>query len=237
MKNLTRKIASSGALFVALWTAQTAMGWYDPSIGRWLTRDPIGEPGFQVMQRAGRGITSPSTARWINRDGNLYTFVANNPVDRVDPLGLKIWVCSVETSGFPFYGLGTHAYFWDDRTGTPANKRECGKEGSLGYGGNSSGNIGPSSGETANPWDGNGSRGQTRCFPVDGSDGKEDAVMGCCRKTANNGIFFPWINDCHNSVNDCLGNNGLKSPPHTRGWLPPKPTDPVAPLPIHPFWP
>ena len=74
------------------------------------------------MQRAGRGITSPSTARWINRDGNLYTFVANNPVDRVDPLGLKIWVCSVETSGFPFYGLGTHAYFWDDRTGTPANK-------------------------------------------------------------------------------------------------------------------
>ncbi|MBI4683442.1 MAG: RHS repeat-associated core domain-containing protein, partial [Nitrospirae bacterium] len=40
---------------------------YNPSIGRWITRDPLGEAG---------GI-------------NLYGFVGNNPVNFVDPLGLE----------------------------------------------------------------------------------------------------------------------------------------------------
>jgi hypothetical protein len=164
---------------------------------------------------------------------NLYSFVHNNGVDRIDPLGLKVWVCSVETSGFPFFGLGTHAYFWDDRPGTLDKNRECGMEGSSDFGGNTSGNIGPSAGETANPWDGTGPKGLTRCFAVDNSDGKEGAVMNCCFKTANVGPFIPVINDCHASVNNCLTKTGLKAPPHTRLMLPPKATDPVAPLPIH----
>lgn len=48
---------------------------YDPNLGRWLNRDPIGEEG---------GV-------------NLYGFVGNSPLNRVDPLGLE---------GNPVMGLG-----------------------------------------------------------------------------------------------------------------------------------
>jgi RHS repeat-associated protein len=44
--------------------------WYDPDLGRFISRDPIGFAGGDL---------------------NLYAFVGNNPIGRVDPLGLT-WV-------------------------------------------------------------------------------------------------------------------------------------------------
>jgi uncharacterized protein RhaS with RHS repeats len=51
-------------------TAQIATAFYNPEIGRWANRDPIGEGG---------GV-------------NLYGFVANNPASNADPLGLLVTV-------------------------------------------------------------------------------------------------------------------------------------------------
>lgn len=181
---------------------------YAPNLLRWLNSDPLGEPGFEAIRK--------SKGHAGSYGPNLYTFVRNGGVGTIDPLGLKIWVCTVRTSGFPFGGVGRHAYFWDDRPGTAKGKRECGKEGSSGYGGHSSDNIGPSSGETSNPWNGSGPKGESTCYPVNGSDGKEQAVMDCCDKNANKGVIWPGRNDCHNSVDDCLKDNGLNSPPHPR---------------------
>ena len=87
-------------LFVLL-TAQIASAYYCPSTGRWLSRDSIGEPGFQALQTITiapliGNSTSSQTTRWIQRDSiprnnepNTYDFVGNNPVKYFDSLGLE----------------------------------------------------------------------------------------------------------------------------------------------------
>ena len=52
---------------------------YDPDLGRWLSRDPIGEDG---------GL-------------NLYAYVGNNPLNRVDFLGLRAYICRRPLGGTP----------------------------------------------------------------------------------------------------------------------------------------
>ena len=80
-------------LFVLL-TAQIASAYYCPSTGRWLSRDPIGEPGFQALQMASV-VRSVSPSRWINRDQkngiNLYATINNNSICNIDILGLESW--------------------------------------------------------------------------------------------------------------------------------------------------
>jgi hypothetical protein len=153
---------------------------------------------------------------------NPYAFVGNNAISRSDENGLRIWVCTIRTSGFPLYGLGTHAYFWDDRKGTDWAIRECGTESSSGSGsmGNTSENYGPvDTGTNAIPvpWRGNGKKGMAECYPVDDSAGKEDAVMKCCRAKANQGPFIPYAHDCHDALDRCLKEHKLPVPPHSRG--------------------
>lgn len=71
--------ARSG-LYLALYRA------YNPSLGRWLSRDPIGEAG---------GI-------------NLYGYVRNQPLFRVDPLGLReVEDLPPGTTGAGYYGTGS----------------------------------------------------------------------------------------------------------------------------------
>ena len=69
---------------------------YDPMIGRWISRDPLGEPSTRLM--AGDFARDPYTENTIRLSAklpaemlqgpNLYEYVRNNPTSNVDPDGL-----------------------------------------------------------------------------------------------------------------------------------------------------
>ncbi len=92
-----------------LTAVHSASAFYDPTIGRWASRDPIGELGFQILAnpasttisptKQNRGKYSPSrksglglkpTQSFSVEDGNLYLFVQNDPVKFCDAYGLSI---------------------------------------------------------------------------------------------------------------------------------------------------
>ena len=75
----------AGTVMLLATQAQAVLFWarpYDPNLGRWIQRDPIGERG---------GI-------------NLYDYVGGNPVNEIDPLGLA-WLTFInENYGKPRFG-------------------------------------------------------------------------------------------------------------------------------------
>lgn len=93
------------ALFALIFLSITnqASAYYSPSTGRWLSRDPMGEPGFEalrassVVPRVGQ-VANPATlpqGRLFVRDSiatkkdpNRYDFASNRPISVIDKLGL-----------------------------------------------------------------------------------------------------------------------------------------------------
>ncbi len=68
--------------------------WYAPNLQRWLNRDPIGEPGFELL-RGGKanpweGILSSGIPAEVSQGPNLYAYVRNNSLNKIDPLGLSV---------------------------------------------------------------------------------------------------------------------------------------------------
>jgi RHS repeat-associated protein len=55
--------------------------YYDPNLQRWLNRDPIAEPGFAELRGEGQRIHEDQV--------NFFIFDDNNPVNKVDALGLS----------------------------------------------------------------------------------------------------------------------------------------------------
>lgn len=112
-----------GLLFATL--ATNAFAYYNPGQGRWLSRDPIGEPGFAVAttrQQPGQSSGLRGQGRWLSRDPmgaqaltvvqdgkvklkrenptsadqiNLYAFVRNSAINHFDPLGLTVYLVHV----------------------------------------------------------------------------------------------------------------------------------------------
>jgi RHS repeat-associated protein len=65
---------------------------YDPVLQRWLNRDPLGEPGYEVALGAwpAKAIHVLPLGELIE-DINLYRCVNNDQIDNVDTDGRGIW--------------------------------------------------------------------------------------------------------------------------------------------------
>jgi RHS repeat-associated protein len=66
-----------------------ASAYYDPGVQRWINRDPVREPGSEVVRDGSVG--------GVDDTPNGYGFVGNAPISSTDPLGLE-------------YGTGFAAY-------------------------------------------------------------------------------------------------------------------------------
>jgi RHS repeat-associated protein len=188
---------------------------YSPTLGRFLERDLIRERG---------GL-------------NLYASFANQPTRWDDPKGLTIWKCTRTTT----WGRGRHAYLWDDRPGPRINS--CGMGAGAGTTSQSVDN-GPINNpdeswmlwplkhpsELQAPWN----SGDYHCIPVEGSEGREDEIMGHRRACINMALpqitisipmtsssfafpaYVPGWQDCHTACDRVLSDLGLNSPPLDR---------------------
>jgi hypothetical protein len=79
------------ALFLAVLLAlvSTAHAFYDPTTGRWLNRDPLGEEAF--LQKELRGTSFEEQERLQSESfKHPYRFVDNVPLNKLDPFGLAV---------------------------------------------------------------------------------------------------------------------------------------------------
>ena len=65
---------------------------YEPSLQRWLNRDPLGDYANVRFALAGYRLVGRQPYPFeLWGDVNLYAFVGNDPIDATDPLGLWRW--------------------------------------------------------------------------------------------------------------------------------------------------
>jgi hypothetical protein len=103
---------------ITAWSTIQVSAFYNPSTGRWLSKDPIDEPSFRLLIEnkqalpgsIGEESSQKSSLTLRGHAGpNLYGFVSNEPLAYVDPLGLlKFDGCSASqqvqlTSDFNTY--------------------------------------------------------------------------------------------------------------------------------------
>lgn len=146
---------------------------YDADLGRWLNRDPL-----------------PHAER--NQGPNLFGYVANNPVNWMDPLGLEIRVHGDST----FCGLANHAFVESTETG-----RQYGRQASSGE-----------SSRLNNDGGGNSSSPYLVVRDLNGMT--EDEFMDALEDSPSidDKVWFPWANDCHSDLENAFTDLGVEFP-------------------------
>lgn len=78
--NVTRTKTVLISLLTLCW-AQMASAYYDPTVQRWINRDPLNEIGFNGLKVDRRGLDQ-------EEEQNLYAFLGNRTPNFIDEYGL-----------------------------------------------------------------------------------------------------------------------------------------------------
>ncbi|MGO8931772.1 MAG: hypothetical protein ACLQU3_33370 [Limisphaerales bacterium] len=108
MKTSTITKAAAPALLLIAWLVlpQAAHCFYNPSTGRWISRDPLGDESFLKPHTLGDIATEQVLRQEALKPPFL--FPQNNPISSIDPLGLcppgtcdkwQIYVVNVDSGG------------------------------------------------------------------------------------------------------------------------------------------
>ena len=112
---------------------------------------------------------------------NLYAYVGNNPVNWVDPWGLELLICGRRVRDKILKPFfANHAYILDSETG-----RWMGRGGS----------------KTESP--------KNDACNVIGDPENIQEIFEYFKNNKDNGLWFPWLNDCHTAIDKTLKHFGL----------------------------
>ena len=161
-----------------------AGGLYDPDTGlvRFGARDYASEMGRW---------TAKDPIRFEGGEWNLYGYTVQDPLNAFDPIGDEpLYACDRSAKGLM---PGNHSYLWD-----PDTTRNEGR-GGLSPGGEAQSSENPI-------------RRGNSCKAVPGTDDPETKkkILDWMNKHANDGIWFPYKNDCHSRIDRALKEYGIQ---------------------------
>ena len=168
--------------------------YYDPATGRWPSRDPIGENG---------GI-------------NLYGFVGNDGVNWWDYLGLQGgrvgWVPPSQRRG-AVSPSGVNVYSTNEAFGHPGANHLYANDPSSGDSRGRNGSSGSHGGGGAPDVPESGHTIVGEIHLPEGVDAED--FFDELDETAEDGLYLPFINDCHDSISDAAENLGGEFVPNS----------------------
>jgi RHS repeat-associated protein len=103
-----KQLTSSLTLVILLAATHLASAFYDPSLGRWLNRDPIGDSGFDAIRAHASSL--------LVDDHNRHRFVSNNPINNNDYLGLAAVPAGTCSGATPLNNDSAECDKYGDRT-------------------------------------------------------------------------------------------------------------------------
>jgi hypothetical protein len=134
MKTIKTKLNLIMVSLVLLLAAPMANAFYMAEAGRWITRDPLGEAGFEAVRivcaernsnlnLASASSLDPSAVSWSSRGvwgdaQNFYMFVKNRPINAIDFDGLK---CVLMANGMVVDTDKQQVVFWSSDPVATAN--------------------------------------------------------------------------------------------------------------------